>query len=144
MQWKCFVWQRGTLQLIAIHLITLHNILEYLQITIIQTEAAEFVDIYSQNIATLFPKMLTLFSKYYSCSTTTHYFFLFYYSSLQKCAGIPFKLYFLFDTWEPNRKSNFYVHYVITHFICNKSIDGNTSLVGTFAYCFYADFRIFA
>jgi hypothetical protein len=40
-----FVWQRGTLQLIAIHLITLPNILEYMQIAIIQTEAAEFVKI---------------------------------------------------------------------------------------------------
>ena len=38
-----FAWQRGTLQLIAIHLITLHNILEYMQIVIIQTEAADFV-----------------------------------------------------------------------------------------------------
>ena len=36
-----FAWQRGTLQLIAIHLITLHNILEYLQIAIVQTEAAD-------------------------------------------------------------------------------------------------------
>ena len=33
------------MQLIAIHLITLHNILEYMQITIIQTEAADFVKI---------------------------------------------------------------------------------------------------
>jgi hypothetical protein len=32
-----------TLQLIAIHLITLHNILEYMQIAIIQTEAADLV-----------------------------------------------------------------------------------------------------
>ena len=32
--------KRGTLQLIAIHLITLHNILEYMQIVIIQTEVA--------------------------------------------------------------------------------------------------------
>jgi hypothetical protein len=40
-----FAWQRGTLQLIAIHLITLHNILEYMQIAIIQTEAADFVKI---------------------------------------------------------------------------------------------------
>jgi hypothetical protein len=38
-----FAWQRGTLQLIAIHLITLHNIVEYMQIAIIQTEAANFV-----------------------------------------------------------------------------------------------------
>ena len=38
-----FAWQIGTLQLIAIHLITLHNILE--QIAIIQTEAADFVNI---------------------------------------------------------------------------------------------------
>jgi hypothetical protein len=30
---------RGTLQLIAIHMITLHNILEYMQIAFIQTEA---------------------------------------------------------------------------------------------------------
>jgi hypothetical protein len=29
----------------AIHLITLHNILEYMQIAIIQTEAADFVKI---------------------------------------------------------------------------------------------------
>jgi hypothetical protein len=41
-----FAWQRGTLQLIAIHLITLHNILEYMQIAIIQTEAADFVKMY--------------------------------------------------------------------------------------------------
>lgn len=40
-----FSWQRGTLQLIAIHLITLHNILEYMQIAIIKTEAADFVKI---------------------------------------------------------------------------------------------------
>ena len=40
-----FAWQRGTLQLIAINLITLHNILEYMQIAIIQTEAADFVKI---------------------------------------------------------------------------------------------------
>ena len=33
------------MQLIAIHLITLHNILEYMQIAIIQTEAADFVKI---------------------------------------------------------------------------------------------------
>ena len=41
-----FAWQRGTLQLIAINPITLHNILEYMQIAIIQTEAADFVKIY--------------------------------------------------------------------------------------------------
>ena len=52
MQWKCFggfssfAWQRGTLQLIEIHLITLHNILEYMQIVIIQTEAADIVKMY--------------------------------------------------------------------------------------------------
>ena len=40
-----FAWQRGTLQLIAIHLITLQNILEYMQIAIIQTEAVDFVKI---------------------------------------------------------------------------------------------------
>ena len=39
-----FAWQRGTLQLIAIQLI-IHNILEYMQIAIIQTEAAKFVKI---------------------------------------------------------------------------------------------------
>ena len=33
------------MQLIAINLITLHNILGYLQIAIIQTEAADFVKI---------------------------------------------------------------------------------------------------
>ena len=38
-------WQRVTLQLIAIHLITIHNILEYMQIAIIQTEATDFVKI---------------------------------------------------------------------------------------------------
>jgi hypothetical protein len=36
---------RGTLQLIAIYLIALHSILEYMQISIIQTEAADFVKI---------------------------------------------------------------------------------------------------
>ena len=40
-----FAWQRRTLLLIAIHLITLHNIREYMQIAIIQTEAANFVKI---------------------------------------------------------------------------------------------------
>jgi hypothetical protein len=35
MGFHSFVWHRGTLQLIAIHLITLHNILENLQIAII-------------------------------------------------------------------------------------------------------------
>jgi hypothetical protein len=40
-----FAWQRGTLQLIAIHLITLHNILEYMQVAIIQTEVADIVKI---------------------------------------------------------------------------------------------------
>ena len=40
-----FAWQRGTLQLVTIHLITLHNILEGLQIAIIQTEAADLVKI---------------------------------------------------------------------------------------------------
>jgi hypothetical protein len=40
-----FARQKGTLQLIAIHLITVHNILEYIQIAIIQTEAADFVKI---------------------------------------------------------------------------------------------------
>jgi hypothetical protein len=34
------------LQLFAIHLITLHNILEYMQIAIIQTEVADFVKMY--------------------------------------------------------------------------------------------------
>ena len=34
---------RVILQLIAIHLITLHNILEYMQIAILKTEAADFV-----------------------------------------------------------------------------------------------------
>ena len=43
---SAFAWQRGTLQLIGIHLITLHNILEYMQIAIIQIEAANFVKIY--------------------------------------------------------------------------------------------------
>ena len=33
------------MQLIAIHLITLHTILEYMQIAIIKTEAADFVKI---------------------------------------------------------------------------------------------------
>ena len=40
-----FAWQIGTLELIAIHLITLHNILEYMKIAIIQTAAADFVKI---------------------------------------------------------------------------------------------------
>ena len=47
MQWKCFwgdsVHMHGKEGLIAIHLITLHNILEYMQIAIIQTEATDFV-----------------------------------------------------------------------------------------------------
>ena len=38
-----FAWQRG--QLIAIHLITFHNILEDMQIAIIQTEAANFLKV---------------------------------------------------------------------------------------------------
>jgi hypothetical protein len=50
-----FAWQRGTLQFIIIHLITLHNILEYRQIAIIQTEAADFVKI---NICVILKKLL--------------------------------------------------------------------------------------
>ena len=42
LRFSSFAWQRGTLQLIAIHLNTLYNILEYMQIAIIQTEAANF------------------------------------------------------------------------------------------------------
>jgi hypothetical protein len=38
-----FACKRGTLQLIANHLISLYNILEYMQIAILQTEAADFV-----------------------------------------------------------------------------------------------------
>ena len=41
-----FAWQRGTLQIIAIHLITLYNFLEYMQIAIVQTEAADLVKMY--------------------------------------------------------------------------------------------------
>ena len=40
-----FARQIGTLNLIAIHLITLHNILENIQIATIQTKAADFVKI---------------------------------------------------------------------------------------------------
>ena len=40
LRFSLFAWQRGTLQLI-----TLHNILEYMQIAIMQTEAADFVKI---------------------------------------------------------------------------------------------------
>lgn len=46
-----FSWQRGTLQSIEIHLITLHNILEYIQIAIIETETADFV---KMNICIIF------------------------------------------------------------------------------------------
>lgn len=58
MQWKCFLGfflcgggfnlvslQRGTLQLIVIHLITLDHIVEYVQIAIIKTETADFIKI---------------------------------------------------------------------------------------------------
>jgi len=38
-----FSWQRGTLQLTVIHVITLHNILVYMQIAIIKTETTNFV-----------------------------------------------------------------------------------------------------
>jgi hypothetical protein len=50
-----YAWQRGTLQLIAIHLITLHNILEYMKTAIIQTEAANLVNIYV-SFSKLLPK----------------------------------------------------------------------------------------
>lgn len=40
-----FSWQRGPLQLIAIHLIPLQNIPEYMQIAIIKSETADFVKI---------------------------------------------------------------------------------------------------
>ena len=45
-RFSSFALQRGTLQLIAIHPITLCNILEYMQIAIIQAEAADFVKMY--------------------------------------------------------------------------------------------------
>jgi hypothetical protein len=51
-----FAWQRGTLQLIAIHLITL-NILEFMQIAIIQTEAADFVKINICVILNFWPRL---------------------------------------------------------------------------------------
>ena len=59
-----FAWQRGTLQLIAIHLITLHNILEYMQIAIIQTEAADFVKINICVILKTFVHNCTLLANY--------------------------------------------------------------------------------
>jgi hypothetical protein len=55
-----FAWQRGTLQLIAIQLITLHNILEYVQIAIIQTEEADFVKMYICVILKTFGHVSTL------------------------------------------------------------------------------------
>ena len=48
------------MQLIAIHLITLHNILEYMQISIIQTEAADFAKINICVILKTFGHDLTL------------------------------------------------------------------------------------
>ena len=58
-----FAWQRGTLQLIAIHLITLHNILEYMQIAIIQTEAANFVKINICIILNFWPRLYVHWTK---------------------------------------------------------------------------------
>jgi hypothetical protein len=52
-----FAWQRGTLQLITIHLITLHTILEYMQSAIIQTEAADFVKINICAILNFWPRL---------------------------------------------------------------------------------------
>lgn len=51
MQQTFLVGLRGILQLIAIYLIAFHNILGYMQIVIIKTEAADFVkiNIYTQN-----------------------------------------------------------------------------------------------
>ena len=50
-----FAWQRGTLRLIAIPLITRHKILEYMQVAIIQTEAADFVKYnFSQSLLSQF------------------------------------------------------------------------------------------
>ena len=60
-----FAWQRGTLQLIAIHLITLHNILEYMQIAIIQTEAADFV---KNNVSFSKPLATTVECMHVKCS----------------------------------------------------------------------------
>jgi hypothetical protein len=56
-----FACQRGTLQLIAIHLITLHNILEHMQIAIIQTEAADFniINYYLCHSQNLWPRLYT-------------------------------------------------------------------------------------
>ena len=65
-----FAWQRGTLQLIAIHLITLHNILEYMQIAITQTEAADFVKMYICVILKTFGHDCTV--GMYDCTPTRH------------------------------------------------------------------------
>jgi hypothetical protein len=46
-----FAWQRD----FAINLITLHNILEYMQIAIIQTDAADFVKINILSFSKLLP-----------------------------------------------------------------------------------------
>jgi hypothetical protein len=50
-----FAWQRGTLQLIAFHLITIHNIQEYMQIAIIQTEAADPYQIKNRTLSCFDP-----------------------------------------------------------------------------------------
>jgi hypothetical protein len=52
-----FAWQRGTLQLIAIRLITLHNILDYMQIAIIQNEAADFENLYLCHSQHFWPRL---------------------------------------------------------------------------------------
>jgi hypothetical protein len=56
MQWKCFFGVQFICMAkrdFAINLITLHNVLEYMQIAITQTEAADFENVYlchSQNV----------------------------------------------------------------------------------------------
>jgi hypothetical protein len=47
----------GTLQLIAIHLITLHKILEYLQIAVIQMEAAHCEHLYLYHSQKVWPRL---------------------------------------------------------------------------------------
>ena len=44
-----FAWQRGILQLIAIHLITLHNILEYMQIAIVKINICVILKTFGQD-----------------------------------------------------------------------------------------------
>ena len=67
MQWKCFLGIQFIYMAkrdFGIHLITRHNILEYMQIAIIQTQAADFENSYLGHSQNIWPRLYINASKF--------------------------------------------------------------------------------